>query len=107
MKYERIERFGTPSVLTIHFSPQAVRDGKIQLWVSDSILKQLGNQRVVPQPMESVLDSGGIRYTFAASQQANSAGFALQPSTPGIYAFTMRLPQLPQDELHAKVLVMP
>ncbi len=107
VNYERIERFRTPSIVTIQFSPQTVRDGKIELWVNDGLIKQLGNQRVVPQPAQSALDSGGIRYTFAATQQPNSAAFALEPSAPGLYEFTLRLPQMPGDELHAKVLVMP
>lgn len=107
VRYERVERFRTPSIITIHFSPGAVHNGKIVLWVSDSIIKELGNQRVVPQPAESSLDAGGIRYTFTASQQPNSAEFALEPSSPGLYEFTLRLPELPQDELHAKVAVMP
>jgi hypothetical protein len=32
VKYERVERFGTPSILTLHFGPTAVRDGVIRLW---------------------------------------------------------------------------
>ncbi|MBV9083458.1 MAG: hypothetical protein JOZ62_12325 [Acidobacteriaceae bacterium] len=31
ISYERIERFGTPSILTIQFGKSANRDGKVQL----------------------------------------------------------------------------
>src|SRR5579884_1974852 len=46
--YERIERHKTPSVLTAHFGPSAIQDGKVRLWVSDDLVKELGNQRVSP-----------------------------------------------------------
>src|SRR5690242_19053882 len=66
VKYERIQRFGTPSVITVQFQQGAIRDGRIQLWVSESLVKPLGNQRVVPQPWNFTIGSGGILYTFSA-----------------------------------------
>jgi len=56
--YERVERHGTPSYLTVHFGPSSVHDGKVQQWVSESLVKVLGNQRVSPQPESSTLASG-------------------------------------------------
>jgi len=109
--YERIERFSTPSILTIHFGPTAVVDGKIRLWVSDSVVKELGNQRVVPEPVSSVIGNGGIFYTFAATALPDSVQFALQPSRPGIAHFELRVPgatlDAPRDEFEAKVVIMP
>jgi hypothetical protein len=112
--YERIERFSTPSILTIHFGPSAVHDGKIQLWVSDTITKSLGNQRIVPQPVTSTIGNGGILYTFDTTPLPDSIAFALQPSKPGIARFQLRMPKPgatlddpPQDQLQARVLVMP
>ena len=55
VKYERVERFSSPSILRIQFGANAIQDGKIELWVSDSLLKPLGNQRVIPQPESSVV----------------------------------------------------
>jgi hypothetical protein len=42
--WERVERHGTPSYMTVHFGPAAIRDGKVRLWVSESLIKELGNQ---------------------------------------------------------------
>src|ERR1700721_4299350 len=35
VKYERIERTDSPSIMTINFGPSAITDGKIQLYVSN------------------------------------------------------------------------
>ena len=112
LNYERIERFSTPSILTIHINPSAVQNGQIHLWVSDSVIKDLGNQRVVPQPQTSVTGNGGIFYTFPATPRPNSVEFALQPASPGISHFAISIPGAspdakPQDQFEGKVWVMP
>jgi hypothetical protein len=105
VKYERIERFSTPSILRIQFGPTAIHDGTIQLWISDSFIKFLGNQRVVPQPSTSVLGQEGILYTFPATTLPAAVEFAMQPTTPGICDLRMRVPR--SEELKARVYVMP
>lgn len=104
--YERVERFQTPSVLTIHFGPNAIRDGKIQLWVSENLIKPLGNQRIIPQPESSVLSGDGILYTWLTTGKPNSTSFALEPASPGTDKFTIRLPAT-GDQIERRVFVMP
>lgn len=106
IEYEHIERFKTPSILTVHFGTAAVHDGKIQLWVSQSVVKSLGNQRIIPQPAASVISQNGILYTWLASDHPDSAQFALEPSSIGLQHFQLQLPTL-GDELEASVFVMP
>ncbi len=105
VKYERVERYSTPSVLTIQFGRSAIHDGKIQLWVSETLLKPLGNQRVIPQPSESVLDGKGILYTFAVTANPSSVEFAMQPAAPGIDDLTLQLPG--SEPLKLRIYVMP
>ncbi len=111
LDYEKIERFSTPSILTIHFGPSAVHDGKIQLWVSDSVVKELGNQRIVPQPVSSIIGNGGILYTFQSLPLPDSIEFALEPASPGMLHFKLRMPgptlETPQDQYEGRVIVMP
>lgn len=104
--YERVERFETPSMMTIYFGPNAVANGQIQLWVSEGVIKPLGNQRIIPQPKSSVLDGDGILYTWPTTEHPNTVAFALQPSTPGSKAFTIRLPAT-GDSITRHVWVMP
>lgn len=106
LNYDRFERFQTPSVMTLRFSPQAVRNGTIQLWVSQNFIKALGNQRVIPQPERSELADGGILYTWPSAEHPDDVEFALQPSSPGLYHFTMRIPSL-NDQLRESVFVYP
>src|SRR5947209_8369850 len=103
IKYERIERFSTPSILRIQFGPNAIQDGKIHLWISETFIKSLGNQRVVPQPLRSVVGQGGISYTFPATTVPAAVEFALEPLTPGIYNLALRTPG--SQELHARIFV--
>ncbi len=105
VNYERIERFSTPSIMTVNFSQSAITDGKIQLWVSEVLVKGLGNQRIVPQPEKSAIGEGGIFYTFDATRQPASVEFALQPASAGRYHLTLRCPG--HGELHPSVFVMP
>ena len=111
IEYERIERFSTPSILTVHFSPAAIHDGKVQLWVSESVVKTLGNQRIVPQPASSMIGNGGILYTFQSSPLPDSVQFALQPAYPGVSHIELRVPgeslANPADKANLTVAVMP
>ena len=103
--YERIERFSTPSILTVKFGPNASREGAIKLWASDSLVKELGNQRIVPQPDASTLDGHGILYTFQSTSHPDTIQFALQPASAGVHPLTLRVEGA--EEFHTNIYVMP
>ena len=105
VKYERVERAMTPSVMTIDFRPEAFHDGKIELFVGDSLIKELGTQRVVPQPERSVVGNGGITYTFPASGLPAQVQFAMEPAFPGVHNFNLQVPGL--QGTGARVVVVP
>ena len=105
VKYERVERASTPSIMTVEVEPAAVQDGKVQLFVSQSLIKQLGNQRISPQPASSVLNANGITYTFPVSSAPAIVEFAMQPSFPGIHEFALQVPGF--SAVHARVAVVP
>jgi len=105
LDYERIERANTPSTMTLHFSPAAIRDGQIKVFVSDSVVQELGAQRIAPQPAVSAVGEHGINYTFAATVSPAEVQIQLQPSDPGIHRFRLRIPEVAAIE--ARVLVLP
>ena len=112
LDYERVERFNTPSIITVHLGANAVDNGQVKLWVDDSVVKRLGNQRISPQPLSSATADSGVLYVFAADQHPNSVQFALQPAYTGTSHFTVRLVshssiQKPEDALTEGVFVMP
>jgi hypothetical protein len=107
--YERIARAGTPSIMTLHFGPQAIHDGVIHLYVSDSLVKPLGAQRISPQPAVSSVGNDGITYTFSATRAPATVQIALEPSFPGSHPFRLQLlnPNQPPSTLNAKIYVVP
>ncbi len=105
LKYEHTERANTPSIMTITPSPAAVQDGKLRLHVSDSIVRELGAQRVIPQPVNSILGDGGVTYEFLATETPMTVQIALQPSFVGLHHFTLGV--LGAAPVTGKVFVLP
>jgi hypothetical protein len=105
VKYERIERTDSPSIMTIRFGPSAIKEGKIRLYVSESLIKPLGTQRVIPAPESTLIGEGGLTYTFPASKPPARVDLALQPSGPGIFDFTVAI--TPGAPVHGRVVVVP
>lgn len=105
VKYERVQRENTPSILTILPSAQSVHDGNLRIFVSDSIVKQLGAQRVIPQPSVSQVGNGGVTYTFPATATPITVQIELKPSFIGPHAFTVGIPG--DEAITAKTLVLP
>jgi hypothetical protein len=104
--YERVERAETPSNLRIGFRPDAVVNGKAQLFISESVVKKLGAERIAPQPESSALGNGGITYTFRADpQKPGDVQIAMQPEAPGIEHFTVQVPG--KEPVTKTVVVMP
>ncbi len=105
IKYERIERLSTPSILSVEFGGSAIKDGKVQLLVSESLVKRLGTQRVVPQPATSSLGNGKILYTFPASTFPAGIQFGLEPANVGLSHLTLQVPG--SEEVQLNIYVVP
>ena len=106
LKYDRIERTGTPSDLTITFGPKAIRDGHVRLYLSQSVINRLGAQRISPQPQTSSLGDGGVTYIFPATGRPASVVISDQPSGPGSFVFRAVLPDI-NSSLESGVVVVP
>ncbi len=105
VKYERIERASTPSIMSIRFGPEAIQDGKIQLFLTESVVKDLGAQRIIPQPLSSTIGNGGITYTFPATSTPAAVDIAFEPSFPGVHRFLLQVPG--KQFVSARVAVVP
>ena len=105
VKYERTERASTPSIMTIRFGPAAVHNGQVQLFVSETIIKELGNQRISPQPAASILGDRGVTYSFPTTGTSPIVEFALEPSFPGVHRFELQVPGF--EAVHGRVIVVP
>lgn len=105
VKYERVEHTGTPSILEVQFQPAILGKGHVKLHVSQSVVNELGAQRIIPSPLDTAVGRGGLTYTFSTEEAPGSVQFALQPSKPGIFHFTLEVPG--SAPLSARVVVMP
>ncbi len=105
LRYERFARFGTPSVLEVKFDPSAFQDGKYTLFVSESIVDELGAQRVIPSPQTTMIGNGGLTYTFPALPGKAAVQFALEPAKIGDVHFTLQVPGT--EPIEKRVIVMP
>ena len=91
LDYERVARASTPSIMTFRFDAEAIHNGRISLFVSDSVVKPLGAMRISPQPALSTIGGDGITYTFSANKAPASVQIELQPSFPGPHQFRVQL----------------
>lgn len=105
LHYERIERTSTPSIMTFRFGPTAVHNGNVQLYVSDSVLRHLGAQRIAPQPAVSAIGKEGLTYTFPVTSSDGLVEIGLEPVLPGFYSFQAAVPG--GSPVNGRVLVMP
>ena len=105
LKYERVERANTSSIMTLQPGAAAIRDGKMQLFVSNSILQTLGAQRVIPQPEVSTVGDGGVTYTFATQALPLTVQIELKPSFIGMHHFEIGMPG--GETIKAKAFVLP
>lgn len=103
--YDRVTRTGTPNSVAINFKPDAASNGTVKLIVSDSVVKSLGAQRVIPQPQTSAISAGSMIYTFPASEIPGEVDFELQPAAPGVYRFTLQVPG--HTAIGRRVVVVP
>ena len=105
IKYERIAREETPGILDVKFGPSAIQQGKVKLFISESLVEELGTQRVIPAPEATAIGGGGLTYTFAATSLPASVQFALQPSKMGVFHFVLQV--VGAQPVNGTVVVMP
>lgn len=104
VKYDRVERTGTPSILVVQLQPQ-VFGNRVKFHVSQSFVEELGTRRVIPSPSDTAIGNGGLTYTFSTETGPGSVEFALQPAKPGIFHFSLQVGDYPP--INARVIVVP
>ena len=105
VEYDRIERATSPVTMMVKPGPGAVQNGRLILFVSDTVVKELGAQRIAPQPAVSAVGNGGITYVFPALDGPAMIQIGLQPSDIGLHRITVGIPGM--EQVHARVLVLP
>lgn len=105
MQYERFERYKTPSTLGLTLTGSAIQNHRALVWVSESLLKSLGTQRISPEPAVSEPGDNRTLYAFPAEDGEAKLQFTLEPGQPGIFDIAVGVVHGP--ELHRQVIVWP
>lgn len=93
IKYDWVERFKTPSVLSIRLEPATFQGNHAYVWLSRSFVDKLGLQRISPEPALSIPQAQGITYLFAIQQSGQPIilDFALEPAQVGLFRQEVRV----------------
>ena len=102
--YERIERSGTPSMMTVKIDV-AENAHDVELYVSDSAISGLGLQRVIPAPEITKVGKGGFTYQFPIGSLPATVRFEFQPVAAGMYHVAMGVPG--KDPIQVMIAVVP
>jgi hypothetical protein len=103
--YDGVLRTGTPSMIAVQFGPDAPQRGVVLLQVSNSVIKDLDAQRVIPQPQISATDLGHMTYTFPVNSNPGEVQFEVQPASPGVRHFKLQIPG--HEAIEKTVVVLP
>lgn len=104
-QYERIERAGTPSMMTVKIKDQPTSQPFIELFISDSAVSGLGLQRVIPAPQTTTLGDGGLTYRFPRESLPAIVRFEFRPVAAGWYHLAVAADG--QAPIHVSVAVLP
>jgi hypothetical protein len=105
VKYERIERSGTPSLMTVTLDARTFHDGHADLVLSDSAVGGLGLRRVIPAPESTFVGKDRLIYRFPAGQSAAVVRFEFEPAGAGIYDLGIGVPGV--APVHFRIAVVP
>jgi hypothetical protein len=106
VRYERIQRTGTPSLMSIRLDAAAVRAGEATLFIGDKLVSALGAQRIIPQPATTRIGDGGLTYTFPVTSLPAIVRIELEPPGPGRFSFEISTGS-PAGAVTANVWVVP
>ncbi|KUP95777.1 hypothetical protein [Thermobifida cellulosilytica] len=87
LSYDRFVRGYSPTTLEVSIAPQAAREGRIRLGVSQEFLETVAVQNVTPQPLRVVGGGDALVYEFAAdrAEQPLTVAFDLQAEQTGLH----------------------
>ncbi len=66
IEYQRFERYQGPTELRLYVAPQAVREGRLKIWISREFLDSIELERIVPEPVTVELGADRQTYVFDA-----------------------------------------
>ncbi|GMA17427.1 hypothetical protein E5F05_11220 [Deinococcus metallilatus] len=84
VKYNRFARYMAPTELRLTFSPGAVRDDQVHIWLSREYLQHMEIQKIIPEPDSAQLEGNRLTYTFNALQNGQPGQILFELQTEAI-----------------------
>jgi hypothetical protein len=105
LSYERMERAFTPSMIDLKIGQNAIHNGQVKLYVSGSVVNDLGASQISPQPLTSTIGNSGYTYVFPATAGPAMIHISLSPPSAGMQNFRVQVAG--SEPLDASVFVFP
>lgn len=105
LSYERMEQAFTPSIMDFEIGQSAIHKGQVTVFISGSVVKELGAARISPQPLTSTVGNGGYTYVFPATTSPATIQIALSPPSAGLRHFRVQVTG--SEPIDASVFVFP
>lgn len=86
VSFERFDRINSMSTFEVHYTPELVSEGELQIWLSANFLTNIQLEQIIPEPDSVELDSERYVYTFAVTSldRPPPVSFHFRPEKPGI-----------------------
>lgn len=107
IRYERIARYKTPSIMSVHIEPNVFHGNEAYLWLNNAVIDDMGAQRIIPEPLRSMPGVDGIGYIFLVQDvhRPLMLRFAMEPSRPGIFEEEVKIDA--RHDIFMRALILP
>lgn len=86
VRYDRLARRETPSLLELRLEKSALVSGRVQILLNRALVDKMQLKQIVPVPLLAEPRADGVRFVFQTDPSCDSAFivFSENPTTPGL-----------------------
>lgn len=92
VEYQRFERHGSPSELTVFLRRSASSDTSVQLWIGGEFLRAVQLQQIVPEPVRQITLGDRTLFEVAVRSDTGRVSFYLMPQRIGARTLELGVP---------------
>jgi hypothetical protein len=107
VEYDKVVHFRTPAEITVRLQNNAIENGVVRLRINDALYKQLGLERILPQPMNQTATNDGVVLFFPVALMARemTVHLIMQPGSVTLSSEELGIPG--RSTLRIRQLVLP
>lgn len=92
IEYQRFERHGSQSELTVFLRRAASTDTSVQLWIGGEFLRSVQLQQIVPEPERQISLGDRTVYEVALRSDTGRVSFLVMPQRIGAHTLELGVP---------------